>query len=54
VKDQDQTDMVMHLNRVMADKDLRRRLRGNINGSLSKFSLDEVAEEWEKLFRRIL
>lgn len=53
VKDQDQIDMVKQLTRVMEDEGLRQNLRKNIEGSLSKFSIDEVSQVWERLFEKM-
>ena len=53
VKDQDQIDMVKQLTRVMEDEGLRQNLRKNIEGSLNKFSIDEVSQVWERLFEKM-
>tara|TARA_R110002049_G_scaffold197763_1_gene367828 strand:- start:3846 stop:4925 length:1080 start_codon:yes stop_codon:yes gene_type:complete len=54
VKDQDKKAMAEELTRIMKDEDLRMQLRGNINGSLNKFSINEVANKWEELFNKIM
>ena len=46
-------EMVEKLNLLLQDKVLRSFLRENINGSLNKFSINEVANKWEKLFDEI-
>lgn len=54
VRDQDKEDMVNQLNLVLKDDTLRQRLRNNIDGSLHKFSIQEVADEWEILFKKLI
>jgi len=54
VKDQDKTEMAEQLNRIMQEEELRSQLRSNIKGSLNKFSVYEVTNEWERLFEQML
>ena len=54
VKDQDKTEMAEQLNRIMQEEELRSQLRSNIKGSLNKFSVYEVTNEWERLFEHML
>lgn len=53
IKNQDKMEMVEKLNLLLQDKVLRSFLRENINGSLNKFSINEVVNKWEKLFDEI-
>lgn len=50
VKDQDKNDMIMKLENLINNTQLRERLRSNTPQSLEKFSIETVGGKWERLF----